>query len=163
MKIFFPCLILALIFHTSGWAGAKSEKRPAVTLRFHVEASEHDSEKFATPVDFHYARKKGYMSIVPTITERDVIRMIPYTAENGTMGAVLHLDPHGRLSLQAMSIEKRSKSVLVLLNGRYVLDMLIDKQISDGIITIPFGLTPEEIALMDKQFNKADRKQRKKS
>jgi hypothetical protein len=38
------------------------------------------------------------------------------------------------------------------MNGRQVVDMQIDRRVSDGVITIQRGLTQEDIAALQKKF-----------
>jgi hypothetical protein len=41
---------------------------------------------------------------------------------------------------------------VVLLNGRQVINLVVDRPVTDGIVSIPRGLTPEEVALLRTAF-----------
>lgn len=133
-------------------ADAAADRKPKISLRFHLEAKEVDTEKFATPIKLEYARREAFVSKIPALSEMDVQRIHAFTAEDGTYGCVFYLDNHGKLALDTLSIQNRREALVVFLNGRQVMDMLIDKRISDGVITIPFGLAGAEIEALQKVF-----------
>ena len=89
---------------------------------------------------------------IPRISEQDVIAFYPYAAANGTYGALLQLDEHGRIALDTLSIERRGSFLFVFINGRPITELEIDKRVSDGKIYVPSGLTGADIALMKKDW-----------
>ncbi len=131
---------------------AAADRKPKISLRFHLEAKAIDTEKFSTPITLEYARREAFISKIPVISEMDVQRIHPYTADDGTYGCVFYLDNHGKLALDTLSIQHRKEALVVFLNGRQVMDMLIDRRISDGVITIPFGLAGAEVEALQKAF-----------
>src|SRR5207237_393760 len=82
---------------------AKSKK---CTVRLHAQGNENDGSAFATPVTTPFSGKKIFIEKIPTISERDVSAYRPYAA-NGSFGVLLRLDEHGRLALDASSLEPR--------------------------------------------------------
>jgi hypothetical protein len=89
---------------------------------------------------------------LPWITEHDVMAFSPYTAQDGTFGALFQLDEHGRVVLDTLSVERRGGLLFVFINGRLITELQIDKRVSDGKIYIPSGLTAADIDLMKKQW-----------
>jgi hypothetical protein len=89
---------------------------------------------------------------MPRISERDVIAFSPYPSKNGTYGALFQLDEHGRIVLDALSIERRGSFLFVFVNGRPITELEIDKRVSDGKIYIASGLTAADIELMKKDW-----------
>ena len=89
---------------------------------------------------------------MPSITEREISGIFPFPASDGTMGCAFKLDDHGRVWLDTLSIEKKGMALVAMVNGRIVCDMLIDKRVADGIISIPNGLTNEDITILKKKF-----------
>lgn len=143
-------------------------KKPPVAVRFHVEANARDGEVFAMPVKFHNPPRDGHVERVPTISERDIQAIYPAPGADGSMGCVFQLNRHGAFSLQTLSTEKRGASLVVFLSTKagthQVIDMLIDKPISDGIIYVPRGLTQMEVTALQKQFPlMGDSRKRKKT
>ena len=75
-----------------------------------------------------------------------------YSAPDGTYGALIQLDEHGRVVLDTLSIERRGRFLFVFVNGRFITELQIDKRVSDGKIYIPSGLTTADIDLMKKSW-----------
>jgi hypothetical protein len=86
----------------------------------------------------------------PRISENDVMAFYPYTAANGSYGALFKLDEHGLVAPDALSIERRGSLLFVFINGRPITELEIDRRVSDGKIYIPSGLTSADIELMKK-------------
>ena len=139
-------------------ASAKSKK---CTVRLHVQGNENDGSVFATPVTTPISGKNIFIEKIPTISEHDVSAYRPYAAANGTFGALLELDEHGKLALDTLSVERRGSTALVFIDGRIVTEFLIDRRVSDGQIFIASGLTAADIASMEKTWPKIGAKKRK--
>ena len=86
------------------------------------------------------------------ITEHDVMGFSPDPAQDGTFGALFQLDDHGRVVLDALSVERRGGFLFVFINGRMITELQIDKRVSDGKIYVPSGLTAADVELMKKQW-----------
>jgi len=97
---------------------------------------------------------------MPWISERDVMAFSPYTANDGTYGALLQLDDHGRVVLDTLSVERRGGFLFVFINGRFITELQIDKRVSDGRIYIPSGLTAADISLMKKDWRLVGQRKR---
>jgi hypothetical protein len=131
-------------------------KKPVITVRFFAEANKLDSERFAKPLTFRNPPREGYIETVPTIHERYIRAVYPFQAKDGTWGCAFKLDNSGRINLEVVSTERRG-TVLVAFVGtklgvHQVVELLIDKPIRDGIISIPNGLTELEIAAITKEW-----------
>jgi hypothetical protein len=115
-----------------------------------------DGERFANPVKLLYPPRDAFVQKVPTISERQIKSMYPYQAVDGSWGCAFQLDASGRLALEVLSTEKRGSSVVVFIGTKsgahQVIDMKVDKVITDGIVTIPRGLTEMEVEALKKNF-----------
>ena len=89
---------------------------------------------------------------MPRLSENDVVAFYPYQASDGSFGVLFQLDEHGRLALDALSIERRGTLLFVLINGRPITELEIDRRVSDGRIYIASGLTKADIDLMKKDW-----------
>jgi hypothetical protein len=131
-------------------------KKSELTVRFHAEANRNDSEAFAIPVNLIYQRRQAYVSRVPDFSEKHIERIQPFVAKDGSWGCVFKLNPQGRIRLETMSGEIRGSALVVFIGTkmgqRQVADLMIDRPVTDGIISIPRGLAPLEILLLKKQF-----------
>src|SRR5213592_1756116 len=138
------CLIFA--------AAEGGAKQRHCTFRLHAQANPRDTEVFATSVRAQVSGKNVAIEKMPWISERDVIAFSPYPAQNGTYGALIQLDDHGRVVLDTLSVERRGGFLFVFINGRFITELQIDKRVSDGKIYIPVGLTAADIDLMKKDW-----------
>lgn len=145
-------LLLALSAPTLLGMGDK----PDVTVRFFVEANANDTDKFATPIRLQNPPREAFIEKIPAIHEREFRAVYPFRAKDGSWGCAFSLDQSGRIDLEVLSTGRRGSSVVVFLATKagthQVVDMLIDKPIHDGIISIPYGLTDLEIAAITKSW-----------
>jgi hypothetical protein len=153
MKRIFRVLLLALLcLPLLGMA-----KKKNVALRFFVEANPQDTERFAEPVRLDNPPREIYIEKLPRINERQIRSIYPFPAGNGTWGATFQLEESGRLNLEVLSTAMRGKLIVAFVataaGTHQVADMLIDKPIHDGIITIPHGLTDIEVGVLSKEFH----------
>jgi len=63
----------------------------------------------------------------PRISEHDVVAFYPYAAANGTYGVLFQLDDHGRIALDALSIERRGSLLFVFINGRPLTELAMEQ------------------------------------
>lgn len=132
---------------------AKKEK---VTVRFHAEANPRDGDSFAMKIRLNNLRRDAYMSRVPEFSERNIVAIFPFKAADNSWGCAFQFDVQGRIRLETMSNQARGSALVVFVgtkSGQHqVVDMIIDTTVSDGIITIPRGLTELEVAVLRQQF-----------
>jgi hypothetical protein len=138
---------LLLVFASSCFAKGRH-----CMLRVHAEANPRDTEVFATSVQAKLLGKTVAIEKVARITEQEVRAFYPYPLGNGQYGALFQLDEHGRIILDALSIERRGGFLFVFINGRSITELQIDKRVSDGQLYVPSGLTAADIALMRKDW-----------
>jgi hypothetical protein len=131
-------------------------KKPDFAVRFFTEARRQDTERFSTPVTLKNPSRMTYIEKSPTISERQVLGIYPFQAPDGSSGCLFKLDADGRIALESLTTQRRGSSLVVFVGTKggvhQVIDMLIDKPVLDGIITIQSGLTAKEIEVMKKQF-----------
>lgn len=126
------------------------EAKQHSTFRVHTEASASNGPVFSTQLQLF--GRPVTIEKVPTISERDVAGLQVYRAGDGTYGALLELNAHGRLALDSLSIERRGSFLFVFVNGRPITQLQIDRRVSDGKIYIASGLTTNDIDLMKKDW-----------
>jgi hypothetical protein len=121
-------------------------------FRVHAQGNPQDTAVFSTSVRAQLSGKDVAIEKIPRISEQDVIGFYPCPAANGTYGALFQLDEHGRIALDTLSIERRGSFLFVIINGRPITELEIDKRVSDGKIYIASGLTAADITLMKKDW-----------
>jgi hypothetical protein len=128
MKSIFASLIVAL------FAGPVLGKDGHCVFRVHVEANPNDTASFSSSIPALFSGKRVAIERIPRVSEGDVVAFYPYPAKDGTYGALFQLDEHGRIALDALSVEKRGQLVFVLVNARAVAELQIDQRVTDGLI-----------------------------
>ena len=126
-------------------------KKPVLDLRIHGEGIAAEAPTFAFPATLLNGREV-YLSRMPLITQREVNSVYPFPAKDGSEGVYLKLDNHGSSLLQQFSMERSGRILIVMLNGRQVSNLLVDRPVNDGVVCIPRGLSPEETALLSTVF-----------
>lgn len=163
MASLIPRLRLLPAFLALALLGAAS--KPDITVRFFAEANQHDTEKFARPIKFRNPPREGYIENVPSIHEKYIKAIYPFEARDGTWGCAFQLDNSGRINLEVLSTERRGSYLVAFVSTKggthQVVELLIDKPIRDGVITIPSGLTEMEIGAMTKVYPTIGQKKRK--
>ncbi len=155
MKLLFASAFLACFAFSLAFA-----KDRHCMFRVHAEANPKDTLVFATSVRAKFSGKEIAIEKVPRLTECDVEAFYPYPKTNGSYGALLQLDEHGRLVLDALSIERRGSLLFVFINGRPITEVEIDKRVSDGRIYIADGLSAADIESMKKDWRLIGHKKR---
>jgi hypothetical protein len=157
-----PRLLLALL--ASAFLGMGN--KPVITVRFYAEAKQQDTERFARPITFSHPPREAYIENMPTVHERQIKAVYPFQAKDGSWGCAFALDHSGRLALEVVSTERRGSTLVALVSTKagvhQAVELLIDKPIRDGIISIPTGLTELEIAAITKSWPVLGQKKKKK-
>lgn len=144
---------LALIFLGLLGASPALAGRPHCTLRVHLETNANDGASFSTAWHAPASGRNVNLEKTPAISERDVVAYRPYPAAvDGSFGALLQLDDHGRLALDTLSVERRGGFLHLFVNGRPVAELQIDRRVRDGKLYIASGLTRADLELMKKDW-----------
>ena len=131
-------------------------------VRVHVETNANDGATFSAPARSQFSGKNTTIEKMPTISERDVVAFRPYPRPDGGYGVLFQLDDHGTLALDALSIERRGTALFIMVNGRPITELQIDRRVSDGKIYLPSGLTAADIELMRRDWRMiGDRKSKR--
>jgi hypothetical protein len=147
---------LLLAFGVAAQAASKHCK-----FRVHIEANPHDGGTFAQPIRTLSGRDV-HIEKTAWLSERDVKAYYPYRAADGSYGALLELDDHGRTVLDTLSVEHRGAVLYVFLNGRALTELQIDRRNKDGKIYLASGLTEADIKTMHKDWKLIGGKKKKK-
>lgn len=152
MNRFWILLLLPLAL-TCLTAGAK--KSEAMSVQFHCETTAQDGSTFATKMTVGNPPRQLHIEKMPTITDRDIKSIYPFPAQDGSgsMGAYFMVDNHGANLLQAATTQHRNSYMIPVINGRPVSLIYIASPVKDGVISVPSGITPEEVVLMAKTFS----------
>ena len=131
-------------------------KKPSVSVRFHAEANARDGEAFSKPIMLQNPPREAFIEKVPSLNERSIKAMYPFQATDGSWGACFKLDNKGRIDLEVLSTSRTGSAMVIFVvtpkGIHQVIDVLIDRKIRDGVITIPRGMTELEITALKKEY-----------
>lgn len=110
----------------------------------------------AQPIRLHYAQRDVHVSRIPEFSELNIKAAMPFRTSDGTWGCAFQLDVQGTIRLETVSNGAKGSAMVVFVGTKQgvhqVVDMVIDRTVSDGVITIPRGLTEGEVAVISQQF-----------
>jgi hypothetical protein len=155
MKPLCALLVATLALGAASQAPAGAKKQSAVAVRFYGQGGgAGEGSDFSQPVPLLGSGRTIYMQTMPLITEKEITAYyaFPATDGSGTMGAYFKLDDHGRNLLGQHTMARRGEYLLAFFNGRHVVDLRIDRGVTDGIVCIPRGLTPTDAELLSITF-----------
>jgi preprotein translocase subunit SecD len=131
-------------------------KKPEFTVRFHVETTGRDTDRFSQPVALKSPPRQSFVEKTPVISERQIAGVYIYPAPDGSFAAVFKLDGDGRIALESVTTQKRGRALVAYVGTKkgshQVTDMMIDRPVLDGILVIQQGLTALEAEALKKQF-----------
>ena len=141
------CLILLFLLPAISEA-----RKPKSTVRAHLEGNLNDGEVFTSQLTSRITGKNVVIQKTPVLSEQDVAGFTAYPAPDGSFGVLFHLNDHGKLALDTLSIEKRGTFLYVFVNGKPVAELQIDRRVSDGKLYVASGLSAADIELMKKDW-----------
>lgn len=147
-----------LVLLAAAWAAipaglqAGASKPAPVSIRLLAEGNEKDGESFVSPVEILGMQKKIFVKKVPVLTEKDIRTFFPFPGQDGMAGAYFMLGPHGADKFEQFTTEDRGKIAVVMVNGRVAGALQVDKRVTDGILFVPGGILPNEIALLHQKY-----------
>jgi hypothetical protein len=131
-------------------------EKPQLSVRFFEEASPHDSDHFSRIIQFHHPPHQGYVTSIPSVHEGQIKAVYPFHADDNTWGCTFFLDHNGQTALDIVSTSRRGSTLVAFVATKggvhQAAELLIDKRITDGIISIPNGLTEKEIDAITKNW-----------
>ena len=126
-------------------------KKPVVDLRIHGEGIAAEAPSFAFPANLINGRET-FLARMPLLTQREVRAVYPFPAADGTQGIYLKLDNHGSGLLKQHTMERSGRLLAVFFNGRQVSNLVVDRPVNDGIVSIPRGLDSTEVELLTSAY-----------
>ncbi len=144
-----PLLLLtaALSLLTLGMA-----RKDNFSLTFHGQGTASEAPTFAFPATLMGSGRPIFLQRMPLISNREIKAFYPFAAADGSNGAYFQLDSHGAALLAQFSMSRQGTFLVALLNGRQIVDLRVNEPVTDGILTIPSGLTSEDISLLGTRF-----------
>jgi hypothetical protein len=131
-------------------------RKPKFVVRFFVEVGSISKDPFSMPVTLTNPKRNSFMERAASLSERHVKGVHVYPVADGSWGCLFKLDDSGRIILHNISSSNRGRAIIAYFGSekaaRQIVDIHIDRTISDGLIPIPRGLTYGEVLQIQKQF-----------
>ena len=147
----FAALLITLISILSplAHAGAKADKKAAITV--HIETENTENPKMIFQQEMGNATR--WFRRMPEVSTKDIIAFSPFPSEaGGDYGVVFKLKPNVAGRLSAITSANQGRWLLTMVNGRAVDGVLIDKQIDDGVIVVWQGITLADIKIFEESM-----------
>jgi hypothetical protein len=152
-------ILSALSLVGTVYAGAKKEAKASVSFHMQTEAS--DNPKMIFPQMANGQTR--YFRRSPDFILKDVVSFSPFPSEfPGDYGILLKLKGNALNRLDALTNLNQGKWLLSQINGRVVDGVLIDKQVTDGVLVIWKGVTLADIAVFDEELPRIGEEGKKK-
>lgn len=147
MKRAIGILLLALSVVSGGLMAAAKNNGPFIAI--HPEGGEDEGQRMVRPDTV--GGQTRWFRISPEVSGRHFAGYTPFASEDGfTFGAALYLNDEGTRAAQVMCSTFQGKLGRVIVNGRPVDTLRIDRAPADRRIIIWGGLTKEDFVAFDK-------------
>ena len=147
MKRAISLVLLLMTLLGGGLLAAAKNKGPFIGM--HPEGTEDEGPRMVRP-DVVGGQKRWFR-MSPEVSGRHFGGYTPFAAQDGNgMGAVLYLNEEGTRAVMVMCSTFNGKLARILVNGRPVDTVRIDRPPADRKIVIMSGLTVEDFAAFDK-------------
>lgn len=136
---------LGCVFLFSGKLHSGSSK-PQGGFRIHLQMgndTQTTSQTVAIPLSD--PEETISVSVVPDMSENQIAQIRPLPHPNGDLGMMVIFDKRGTTMLSYLTNQAQGRIMVVYLNNRIVYSPSIDTVISDGVLIIPSGVTPQDI------------------
>jgi len=154
-------LIFACVLLLAHPLFANGDKGVGAGVSFHVETDQTDHPKMT--FTHTIGGKKRWFHRAAELTTNDIVAFSPFPAEDpATYGAVFKLSRRGSNRLAALTAANKGRWVVASINGRVVDGVIIDQQVTDGMIVIWQGIGLREVKAFDKQRPRITEKKEKK-
>ena len=146
MKRAIALVLLSLMMGDGGLMAAAKNKGPFIGM--HPEGSEDEGPRMVRPDDV--GGKRRWFRMSPEVSGRHFGAYTPFAAQDGNgMGAVLFLNEEGMRAAMVMCSTFNGKLARILVNGRPVDTVRIDRPPADRQIVVISGLTLEDFKAFD--------------
>ncbi len=126
-------------------------KKKSYSITFHSQASDNELPKSTFPIDLEGQRM--VFKIVPELSQVNVAAFHPFPSEtNIGKGIALQMDTTGANTLEILTRTRSGEYLLALVDGKPADYVIMDRVISDGLITIWQGVSDEVIKEMEKKI-----------
>jgi len=140
-------------------AGGKADNKASVSV--HLETEGTDNPKMIFPQQV--GSQTRYFRRVPEVGAKDVISFSPFPSDaGGDYGVVFKLKDNASRRLAAVTSANQGRWLLIMINGRAVDGVVIDRQVDDGVVVAWKGVNLADIAVLDDSMPRIGQEGQKK-
>jgi hypothetical protein len=152
-------MMLVTALCPAAFAGGKADNKASISV--HMETESTDNPKMIFPQEI--SGQTRYFRRVPEIATKDVIAFSPFPSDaGGDYGVVFKLKDSASRRLAAVTSANQGRWMIIMINGRAVDGVLIDKQVDDGVVVAWKGANLADIAVFDDSLPRIGQDGRKK-
>jgi hypothetical protein len=142
-------IMLTTILCPVARAGAKADKKASISVHLETENTENPKMIFQQDI----GNGTRWFRRMPEVSTKEIIAFSPFPSEaGGDFGCVFRLKPNVAGRLSAITSANQNRWLLIMVNGRAVDAVLIDRQIDDGLIVAWKGITLADIAIFEEKM-----------
>jgi hypothetical protein len=146
-------LMMLLVLIWPGLSHGMGKKDDKAVVSFHIETEAADNPKMIFQQEV--AGSARYFRRMPEISTKDLAVFTPFPNANGDYGVAFRLKPRAVNRLAAITAANQRRWMLANVNGRPVDAVMIDAQISDGVLVVWRGINLADIQALDATLPRA--------
>lgn len=152
-------MILLTVLSPAVFAAGKAGNEASVSV--HMETESTDNPKMIFPQEI--SGQTRYFRRIPEINTKDVVSFSPFPAEGGgDFGVVFKVKDNAARRLSAVTAANQGRWLVMMINGRVVDGVIIDKQVDDGVVVAWRGVNLADIAVLDDSLPRIGQEGQKK-
>lgn len=142
-------MILLTVLSPAVFAAGKAGNKASVSV--HMETESTDNPKMIFPQEI--SGQTRYFRRIPEINTKDVVSFSPFPTEGGgDFGVVFKVKDNAARRLSAVTAANQGRWLVMMINGRVVDGVIIDKQVDDGVVVAWKGVSLADIAVLDESL-----------
>ena len=155
-------LLVMTVMSLTPTASAAGKKEDKLSLTFHVETDATDNPKMIFPMVTSDGKTR-YFRRLPEVSLKDIAVFSPFPSDVGEEYGVAFKLKDGAINrLYGVTGSNQGRWLISQITGRVIDGVIIDKEISDGVLVIWKGVTLADIAQLDKALKRAGESAKKK-
>ncbi len=123
-----------------------------ITITLNPEAGPQEGSQFVAPVTLINPPLQTFIRRVPITNHRDIVAFYPFRAADGSLGPISSWITTAGPRSSSTPSRRWTRWRVFMVNGRPACAVKISKKIIDGIITMPGGMTPKEVVLLETKY-----------
>lgn len=144
---------IAVLLLCAAFTLGMGKRKSPLSVSFHIETDASEAPKFAFPRKVSGTTKVRYFKMIPEFTDKQIEWFYPFPSNSSASnGVVFKLDKTGTQRLENLSAQNQGRTLLTSIHPGFESSVVIDRVVSDGIIVVWDGVTPERLESLRKNL-----------